>query len=129
MLGGYRVQGLTAGPARAILDDARRLEDAGAFMIVVECIPDRLGALLSRSVHVPVIGIGAGAGCDGQVLVVHDILGVKSGFQPRFVKRYAELGETIARAAGAFREEVLSGTFPGPDHVFHMKDEEYDKLV
>ena len=76
MLGGYRVQGLTAGPARAILDDARRLEDAGAFMIVVECVPDRLGALLSRTVEVPVIGIGAGAGCDGQVLVVHDILGV-----------------------------------------------------
>ena len=110
-------------------DDARRLEDAGAFMIVVECIPDRLGALLSRAVSVPIIGIGAGADCDGQVLVVHDILGIKSGFKPKFVKRFAEIGDEIARAASAFREEVTSGAFPGPDHVFHMKDEEYDKLV
>ncbi len=129
MLGGYHVQGLEAVQARQILDDARRLEEAGAFMIVVECIPDRLGALLSRTVSVPVIGIGAGADCDGQVLVVHDILGIKSGFTPRFVKRFAEIGDEIARAAGAFRREVTSGAFPGPDHAFHMKDEEYDKLV
>ncbi len=129
MLGGYRVQGLEAAQARRILEDARRLEQAGAFMIVVECIPDRLGALLSRTVSVPVIGIGAGADCDGQVLVLHDILGIKSGFTPRFVKRFAEIGDEIARAATAFREEVASGAFPGPDHAFHMKDEEYDKLV
>jgi 3-methyl-2-oxobutanoate hydroxymethyltransferase len=129
MLGGYRVQGLTADQAGQILDDARRLEDAGVFLIVVECIPDRLGALLSKRVSVPVIGIGAGSGCDGQVLVLHDVLGVKSGFKPRFVKRFAEIGEEMARAARAFRDEVTAGTFPGPDHVFHMKDEEYDKLV
>jgi 3-methyl-2-oxobutanoate hydroxymethyltransferase len=129
MLGGYHVQGLTADQAGRILDDARRLEDAGVFLIVVECIPDRLGALLSERVSVPVIGIGAGPGCDGQVLVLHDVLGVKSGFTPRFVKRFAEIGEEIARAASAFRDEVTSGTFPGPDHVFHMKDEEYEKLV
>lgn len=128
MLGGYRVQGLEAEQASRILDDARRLEQAGAFMIVVECIPDRLGALLSQTVSVPVIGIGAGPGCDGQVLVLHDILGIKAGFTPRFVKRFAEIGDEIARAAAAFRTEVTSGSFPGPDHVFHMKDEEYDKL-
>ena len=92
-------------------------------------IPDRLGALLSRTVSVPIIGIGAGADCDGQVLVVHDILGIKSGFKPKFVKRFAEIGDEIARASSAFREEVTSGAFPGPDHVFHMKDEEYDKLA
>lgn len=129
MQGGYRVQGLEAPQARRILDDARRLEDAGSFMIVLECIPDRLGALLSRSVSIPIIGIGAGPGCDGQVLVINDILGIEAGFKPKFVKRFAEVGEQIASAARAFREEVVAGTFPGPEHAFQMKDEEYDKLV
>jgi 3-methyl-2-oxobutanoate hydroxymethyltransferase len=128
MLGGYRVQGLEAAQARRILEDARRLEDAGAFLLVVECIPERLGSLLSRSLSIPVIGIGAGAGCDGQVLVLHDILGIKAGFTPRFVKRFAEVGEEISRAARAFRREVLDGAFPGPEHVFRMDDEQYEKI-
>jgi 3-methyl-2-oxobutanoate hydroxymethyltransferase len=129
MLGGYRVQGVAADAARRILDDARRLQDAGAFMIVVECVPARLGSLLSASVDVPVIGIGAGAGCDGQVLVLHDLLGIHAGFTPRFVKRFGEVGDAIGRAVAAYRDEVAAGTFPGDEHVFAMPDEEYDKLT
>jgi 3-methyl-2-oxobutanoate hydroxymethyltransferase len=129
MQGGYRVQGLEAEQARRILEDGRRLEDAGAFAIVVECIPDRLGALLSKSVAIPIIGIGAGPGCDGQVLVIHDVIGVSAGFTPKFVKRFAEVGEEIAQAVRAWRDEVVAGTFPSRKHVFTMKDEEFDKLV
>ncbi len=129
LLGGYRVQGLDSVAARRILDDARRLEDAGAFMIVVECVPDRLGELLAKTLAVPVIGIGAGPGCDGQVLVLHDMIGVRAGFSPRFVKRFASVGEDVARAARAYRDEVTSGTFPGEEHVFRMPDEEWAKLV
>jgi 3-methyl-2-oxobutanoate hydroxymethyltransferase len=129
MLGGYRVQGLTADAARRMEDDARRLVQAGAFMIVVECVPDRVGALLSRSVPVPVIGIGAGPDCDGQVLVLHDMLGIKAGFSPRFVRRFAALGDEIARAASAYRDAVSSGSFPGPEHSFRMPDDEFVKLA
>lgn len=128
MLGGYRVQGTKAAQARIILDDARRLQDAGAFMIVVECIPAPLGKLLSEAVEVPIIGIGAGAGTDGQVLVLHDMLGIQAGFTPRFVKHFGQVGDAIAAAAAAYRDEVTAGTFPGPDHVFAMDESELAQL-
>ncbi len=129
MLGGYHVQGARAAQARRILDDACRLQNAGAFMLVVECIPARLGALLASAVDVPVIGIGAGPGCDGQVLVLHDLLGIRAGFTPRFVKRFGEVGEAISKAVAAYRDEVAAGAFPAPGHCFAMPDDEYDALT
>jgi len=91
-------------------------------------LPDRVAELISRSLDIPVIGIGAGNGCDGQVLVFHDMVGIKAGFTPRFVKRYAELGEAIVSAARAYKDDVESGAFPGPEETFTMTDEEFDKL-
>ncbi|MBI5525622.1 MAG: 3-methyl-2-oxobutanoate hydroxymethyltransferase [Deltaproteobacteria bacterium] len=129
MLGGYRVQGRTAAAARRIVNDAVLLEQAGAGMIVVECVPAELAGLLSSRVKVPVIGIGSGAQCDGQVLVVNDMLGIAGEIAPKFVKRYAELGAAIATASAEFRDEVSRGTFPGPEHAVKMEPSEYRKLV
>jgi 3-methyl-2-oxobutanoate hydroxymethyltransferase len=128
MLGGYRVQGTKAPQARRILDDARRLQDAGAFMIVVECVPARLGALLARHVDIPIIGIGAGPDCDGQVLVLHDAIGIRAGFTPKFVKRFGDVSEAISSAVASFRDEVRAGTFPADEHCFAMPDSEFEKL-
>ncbi len=125
MIGGYKCQGRTAASARAILDDALRLEDAGAFSIVLECVPDRLGELISRRVSAPIIGIGAGPGCDGQVLVLHDMLGFGTGRSPKFVRRYGDVGDRIREAVGRYCEEVRGGTFPAPEHCFSMPDDEW----
>ena len=127
-IGGYKVQGKDAETARQIVEDASKLQQAGAFLLVLECVPDRVATMISQSVDIPVIGIGAGNGCDGQVLVFHDMVGIKAGFTPKFVKRYAELGEAIVAAAKAYKEEVESGAFPGPEETFTMADEEFDKL-
>ncbi len=127
-LGGYKVQGRKAEQAMTILDDARRLEDAGACMLVMECVPDRLGTLISETVSMPVIGIGAGGGTDGQVLVLHDMLGIRSGFAPKFVKTYANLGEEIENAARSYCEDVESAAFPAQEHGFPMEDAEYERL-
>ena len=129
MLGGYHVQGGKAASAKKILDDAFALEEAGAMMLVMECIPDRLGDLLSEKLSIPVIGIGAGAGCDGQVLVVHDMLGIRAGFTPKFVKAWAGIGDEIKKAATGYRAEVESGEFPRAGHTFKMDDKEWDELV
>lgn len=129
MIGGYRCQGRTADTARMIIEDARRLEEAGAFLIVLECVPDRVGALIAQRTSVPVVGIGAGAGCDGQVLVLHDMLGFGTGRVPRFVRRYGDIGDRIRKAVGRFCEEVRSGAFPAEEHSFTIPDEEYDRLV
>ena len=127
-LGGYRVQGKAAAAAKKIFDDAIRLEDAGVMMIVVECIPDRVAAAIAGRVKVPLIGIGAGPRCDGQVLVINDLLGLSFGFSPKFVKRYADLGRAISRAAGSYRSDVARRKFPAKAHSFEMEDDEFARF-
>lgn len=119
-MGGFKVQGRTARAARALLDDARRLEDAGCFALVLEAVPAPVARAATAAVGIPTIGIGAGPHCDGQVLVTHDVLGLFDRFTPRFVKRYAELGQAATQAMAAFCAEVRSGAFPGPEHSFTM---------
>lgn len=126
--GGFRVRAKTAAEARDLLENARALEDAGAFMIVVEAVPAPVGALLSRGLTVPVIGIGAGAGCDGQVLVSTDMLGVQDELTPRYLKRYAALSEGIEEAARSYLSEVKEGSFPGEEHVYGMEAAERESL-
>jgi len=117
--GGYRFQGREAGRARAILDGARALEQAGAFAVVLEGIPAALAGEISEALEVPTIGIGAGPRCDGQVLVLHDLLGLYREFTPSFVKRYADLGTEAERAVRQFCEEVRGGKFPDEKFVVH----------
>jgi 3-methyl-2-oxobutanoate hydroxymethyltransferase len=124
MLGGYRAQGRTAHKAQQLLADARALEAAGCFSIVLECIPEEVSARITEALAVPTIGIGAGAGVDGQVLVFHDLLGLYDGRSPRFVKRYAEIGSAIRDGLERYAAEVRSGAFPGPEHVYAMPVEE-----
>lgn len=128
-LGGYRVQGKDAAGARDLLDGAAALEEAGAFSIILECVPDRVSARITESVSIPTIGIGAGPGCDGQVLVLHDLLGLTPGKAPRFVKRYADIGTEILRALEVYREEVSDGTFPAREHCFTIRDREFKKIT
>ncbi len=120
-LGGYKVQGKDAESARRLLAEAKGLEEAGAFAIVMECIPDRLAAVISKSIQVPTIGIGAGPECDGQVLVTHDLLGMFDKFVPSFVKQYAQLGPQIKDAISTYMEEVKGGTYPDQEHSFTMQ--------
>jgi len=117
-MGGFRVQGKTQEAAQAVLDDARAVAEAGAFAIVLEGIPSDLAAQITAEVDIPTIGIGAGAACDGQVLVCYDLLGLTPTLRPRFVKRYAELFDEGRTAAQRYCEEVKSGTFPGEAHAF-----------
>lgn len=128
-LGGYKVQARTAHAAAMLLEDAQALAEAGCFAMVLECVPSPVAELVTRSVPVPIIGIGAGPGCDGQVLVFHDLLGLYGDFKPRFVKRYAQLGDQAKEALGRFAEEVRSGVFPGTEHSFEMAPEERGKLL
>jgi 3-methyl-2-oxobutanoate hydroxymethyltransferase len=116
--GGYRVQGRSDEQAHQILKDAKALEASGAFALVLEAVPSALAAEVTASLRIPTIGIGAGPGCSGQVLVFHDFLGITEGKAPRFVKRYAQLGTEIKRAAEAFAREVADGTYPGPEHAY-----------
>lgn len=117
-LGGYRVQGRDAPAAKRLLDDAMALQDAGASAIVLELVPRGLATQVSQALTIPTIGIGAGNGCDGQVLVLHDMLGLNDGFAPRFLKRYAELSGTVRDAAGQFAAEVRTGAYPDDAHSF-----------
>ncbi|MGV8074109.1 MAG: 3-methyl-2-oxobutanoate hydroxymethyltransferase [Syntrophobacteraceae bacterium] len=126
--GGFKVQGKTAEAAKSLIDDAHALVEAGCFSIVLEAIPSAIAARITEAVPIPTIGIGAGPHCDGQVLVVHDVLGLFERFTPRFVKRYAQLGDPIRQALVRYREEVESGEFPGPEHSFAIADEELKKL-
>lgn len=116
--GGYRVQGKTEDAAQVLKEDAQALEEAGVVSIVLEGMPAALGADITASVKVPTIGIGAGPGCDGQVLVFHDLLGMYSAFTPKFVKRYAAVGDTMSAAFAAYKQEVEDGQFPGPEHCY-----------
>ena len=127
-LGGFKVQGKGEEAARKLLSDAKSLEEAGVFAIVLECIPQQLAKLITESLSVPTIGIGAGVHCDGQVLVIQDLLGMYSDFKPKFVKQYANLKEQIIEACQTYSEEVKGKSFPGPEHVFNMAEEELKKL-
>jgi 3-methyl-2-oxobutanoate hydroxymethyltransferase len=124
-LGGFRAQGRTTETARRLLEDALILQDAGCFSLVFESIPGQLAALISERLEIPTIGIGAGPGCDGQVLVTHDLLGFFDRFTPRFVKKYADLHGEIASALTTYRTEVETGTFPAPEHTVEMLDKEW----
>ena len=124
VLGGFKAQGRTADRARRLLEEAQALEAAGCFAIVLEAVPDAVARAVTRALTVPTIGIGAGGGTDGQVLVWHDMLGYYEGHAPRFVKRYADLGEVITGALARYAEEVRSGAFPEEQHTYAMPDEE-----
>ena len=117
-MGGFKVQGKTDAHAARILADAKALEKAGAFSLVLEGVPSKLAVEITHALRIPTIGIGAGPGTDGQVLVFHDMLGLTTGKAPKFVKRYANLAEEIARAATAYAEDVRTGAFPGPEHEY-----------
>jgi 3-methyl-2-oxobutanoate hydroxymethyltransferase len=117
-IGGFRVRGRTAEAAERILSDARELQDAGVFALALEAIPAELGRTVTQALRIPTIGIGAGPDCDAQVLVTNDMLGLTTGHVPRFVKRYANLGEQMVTAMRAFADEVADGTFPAPEHVY-----------
>ena len=127
-LSGFKVQGKDAESARELVQAARDMEAAGAFMLVMECVPDVLGARITRELRIPTIGIGAGPDCDGQVLVYHDVLGLFERFTPKFVKQYVNLAPQIREALAQYKQDVESGAFPGPEHVFAMSAEEADKI-
>jgi 3-methyl-2-oxobutanoate hydroxymethyltransferase len=118
-LGGYRVQGKTADAAGQLIRDARAVEAAGAFAVVLEAVPRELAAQITRELRIPTIGIGAGPDCDGQVLVIHDLLGLTFGQTPRFARQYANVGEIIAKAAKEYCEDVRAGTFPSDGESYH----------
>ncbi len=126
--GGFKVQGKSEEAARKLLEDALIVERAGAKAIVLECVPAKLAELITKKVSVPTIGIGAGAGCDGQVLVYQDMLGMFSDFKPKFVKQYAQIGKEMNKAFQHYIEEVQSGAFPSQEHVFKIDDEIIEKL-
>jgi 3-methyl-2-oxobutanoate hydroxymethyltransferase len=128
MLSGFRVQGKDAESASKLVVASKDLEEAGAFMLVMECIPDLLGARITRELKIPTIGIGAGKDCDGQVLVYHDLVGLFERFTPKFAKQYVKLSPLIREALTQFKKEVEEGIFPGPEHTFSMKPEEAKKL-
>jgi len=127
-LGGFRAQGKTAVAAQRLFEDAQILEDAGAFSLVLESVPARLAEHISKKISIPTIGIGAGAGCDGQVLVTHDLLGLFDRFTPKFVKKYAELHETMNKAFTDYIDDVESKRFPAVEHTVEMTDEEWDEF-
>ncbi|MFP5221369.1 MAG: 3-methyl-2-oxobutanoate hydroxymethyltransferase [Acidobacteriota bacterium] len=128
-LGGYKVQARTAEAASLLLEDAQAIAEAGCFAMVLECVPSPVAELVTGSVPIPTIGIGAGPDCDGQVLVFHDLLGLYGDFKPRFVKRYADLGHLARMALEQFAEDVRSGAFPDQEHSFEMAPEELEKLL
>lgn len=128
MLSGFRVQGKDAESGRVMIQSAVDLERAGAFMVVMECIPDLLAARITAELRIPTIGIGAGVDCDGQVLVYHDLVGLFDRFTPKFVKQYSNLAPLVVEALTQFKAEVERGEFPGPEHTFVMKSEEAEKM-
>ncbi len=128
-LGGFGAQAKTVEPAKKLINDALALQDAGAFSIVLEAIPAQLAELVSHKLDIPTIGIGAGLGCDGQVLVTHDLLGLFDRFTPRFVKKYTNLHSIIHDAVASYRADVEARLFPEPGHSVYMKDELWEELL
>jgi 3-methyl-2-oxobutanoate hydroxymethyltransferase len=126
--GGFRVQGKSAEAAQKILDDARKIEAAGASLVVLEGIPAKLAAKITECLTIPTIGIGAGAGCDGQVLVYQDMLGMFTDFVPKFVKHFASCGTIMKKAFSDYAAEVKAGTFPAEEHTYGISDEIMDAL-
>ncbi len=129
VLGGFRPQGRDAGAALHLYEDARLLQEAGCFGIVLESVPARLARYISEHLDIPTIGIGAGAGCDGQVLVSHDLLGLFERFTPKFVKRYANLYQEMAEAFAAYKSDVESCIFPAAEHTVEMPDSEWEGFL
>lgn len=127
-LGGYKVQGKTQAAAKQLLEDAKSVEAAGAFAVVLECVPAALAKVVTEALSIPTIGIGAGNVCDGQVLVYADMLGMFSDFTPKFVKRFAHISTTITQAFKTFDQEVKQGSFPAKEHEYQMVDEVLEKL-
>lgn len=128
VLGGFKVQGKSAAAAQELCQEALALQEAGCFAIVLECVPQELAEHISKTLAIPTIGIGAGAGCDGQVLVFHDLLGLTQGHTPRFVKKYAELSGLIQQAVSDYVAEVREGAFPAAEHSFSMPPDQLDSF-
>lgn len=128
IMGGFKVQGKSEEQAKKLIADALALEKAGAFGIVLECIPEKLAKILSEKLTIPTIGIGAGKYCDGQVLVIQDILGMYKEMQPKFAKKYSETGDDIINATKSYINEIQEGVFPSKEHTFSIKDEVLEKL-
>lgn len=128
-LGGFKPQGRSAEAARHLLDEALLLQEAGCFSLVLESIPGKLAAFISKRLEIPTIGIGAGGGCDGQVLVTHDLLGLFDRFTPKFAKRYTNLYEQMVEALTTYRQEVVAGIFPAQEHTVEMTDEEWQAFL
>jgi 3-methyl-2-oxobutanoate hydroxymethyltransferase len=128
-LGGFRAQGKNAVAAKRLLEDAQILEEAGAFSIVLESVPARLAEFISKKISIPTVGIGAGLGCDGQVLVTHDLLGLFDRFTPKFVKKYANLHETMNKAFAEYIDDVETKRFPATEHTVEMTDEEWAEFL
>mgnify|MGYP002517298274 CR=1 FL=1 len=126
--GGFSVQGKGEEAAKRLIEEAKAVEEAGAFAVVLECVPEALATLITQQISIPTIGIGAGAGCDGQVLVYQDMLGMYSDFTPKFVKKYAETGVAMNEAFTKYSEEVKSGEFPSKEHSFTINTEIIDEL-
>jgi len=127
-LGGFKVQGKDADQAKQLMEDAKAIEQAGAFSIVVECVPSEVTKIMTQELSIPVMGIGGGPYCDAQVLVTQDLLGMFDKFVPKFVKQYAHLNKLMVEALNTFYQEVQDGVFPGPEHCFGMKEEELKQL-
>lgn len=126
--GGFKVQGKSEEAARKLVDDAKAIQEAGAFAVVLECIPSKLAKLISETIQIPTIGIGAGAGCDGQVLVYQDMLALFSDFKPKFVKHFADVGSAMKGGFEGYIREVKEGTFPAEEHSFKIADDIIEKL-
>ena len=127
-LGGYRVQGKTEAAAQKLLEDALAVQEAGAFALTLECVPAKLAQLITQKLSIPTIGIGAGAGCDGQVLVYQDMLGMFNDYTPKFVKRFAEVGEVMKNAFAEYNRQVKEGSYPDEAHSFGMDEDVLKKL-
>jgi 3-methyl-2-oxobutanoate hydroxymethyltransferase len=127
-LGGFKVQGKDAEAAQRLIEQAGQLEALGCFAIVLECVPDKIAKIITQRLRIPTIGIGAGLYCDGQVLVIHDLLGLFERFKPKFVKQYINLAPQIQQAIEEYKKDVLEGRFPGPEHSFSIKEEELKKI-
>ncbi len=127
-LGGYRIQGKTEAAAQKLLEDALAVEEAGAFALTLECVPAKLAELITSKLSIPTIGIGAGAGCDGQVLVYQDMLGMFDDYTPKFVKRFAEVGEVMKNAFAEYNRQVKEGSYPDEAHSFGIDEEVLKKL-
>ena len=128
VFGGFKVQGKDAKDAQNIIDSALALEEAGAFAIVLECVPSKLAKIITEKLSIPTIGIGGGSDCDGQVLVWQDSVGLFSDFTPKFVKKYAEVGKIMTEAFVTYDKEVKDGSFPEEKHCFTIKEDELSKL-